>query len=214
MSPSLPELLQRIDSYTGRPLTTLVVKLTLLVFIRSSELRFARWDEIDFENAMWTIPAKREAIEGVKHSHRGSKMRTTHLVPLSRQAIEILKQIYQFSGNHELIFIGDHNPRKPMSENTVNNALRVMGYDTKTEVCGHGFRTMACSSLIESGLWSKDALERQMSHQECNSVRAAYIEGLPESWPVKGHKPSFGCEVSFGWSKTRSMALGEEYSLE
>ncbi|MBP6083594.1 MAG: integrase arm-type DNA-binding domain-containing protein [Providencia sp.] len=171
----LPELLQRIDHYTGRPLTTLAVKLTLLVFIRSSELRFARWDEIDFDNAMWTIPAEREAIEGVKHSHRGSKMRTPHLVPLSRQAIEILKQIYQFSGNHELIFIGDHNPRKPMSENTVNNALRVMGYDTKVEVCGHGFRTMACSSLIESGLWSKDAVERQMSHQERNSVRAAYI---------------------------------------
>nr|WP_278977753.1 integrase arm-type DNA-binding domain-containing protein [Providencia alcalifaciens] len=171
----LPEFLQRIDDYKGRPLTKLAVKLTLLVFIRSSELRFARWDEIDFENAMWTIPAERESIEGVKHSHRGSKMRTTHLVPLSQQAIEILKQIYQFSGNHELIFIGDHNPRKPMSENTVNNALRVMDYDTKTEVCGHGFRTMACSSLIESGLWSKDAVERQMSHQERNSVRAAYI---------------------------------------
>ncbi|MEX9582838.1 tyrosine-type recombinase/integrase [Providencia rettgeri] len=171
----LPEFLQRIDDYKGRPLTKLAVKLTLLVFIRSSELRFARWDEIDFDNAMWTIPAEREAIEGVKHSHRGSKMRTTHLVPLSQQAIEILKQIYQFSGNHDLIFIGDHNPRKPMSENTVNNALRVMGYDTKTEVCGHGFRTMACSSLIESGLWSKDAVERQMSHQERNSVRAAYI---------------------------------------
>ncbi|MBG5883699.1 integrase arm-type DNA-binding domain-containing protein [Providencia alcalifaciens] len=171
----LPEFLQRIDDYKGRPLTKLAVKLTLLVFIRSSELRFARWDEIDFKNAMWTIPAEREAIEGVKHSHRGSKMRTPHLVPLSRQAIETLKQIYQFSGNHELIFIGDHNPRKPMSENTVNNALRVMGYDTKTEVCGHGFRTMACSSLIESGLWSKDAVERQMSHQERNSVRAAYI---------------------------------------
>ncbi|MEQ4658782.1 tyrosine-type recombinase/integrase, partial [Providencia manganoxydans] len=171
----LPDFLQRIDDYKGRPLTKLAVKLTLLVFIRSSELRFARWDEIDFQNAMWTIPAEREAIEGVKHSYRGSKMRTPHLVPLSRQAIEILKQIYQFSGNHELIFIGDHNPRKPMSENTVNNALRVMGYDTKKEVCGHGFRTMACSSLIESGLWSKDAVERQMSHQERNSVRAAYI---------------------------------------
>ncbi|WP_368877637.1 tyrosine-type recombinase/integrase [Providencia vermicola] len=171
----LPEFLQHIEDYKGRPLTKLAVKLTLLVFIRSSELRFARWDEIDFDNAMWTIPAEREAIEGVKYSHRGSKMRTTHLVPLSRQAIEILKQIYQFSGNNELIFIGDHNPRKPISENTVNNALRVMGYDTKTEVCGHGFRTMACSSLIESGLWSKDAVERQMSHQERNSVRAAYI---------------------------------------
>ncbi|KHN90148.1 integrase [Pectobacterium actinidiae] len=170
-----PELLQRIDSYTGRPLTRLAVELTLLIFIRSSELRFARWSEIDFETSMWTIPPEREPIEGVKHSHRGSKMRTPHLVPLSRQALVILKQIQQFSGNHELIFIGDHDPRKPMSENTVNKALRVMGYDTKVEVCGHGFRTMACSSLIESGLWSRDAVERQMSHMERNSVRAAYI---------------------------------------
>ncbi|WP_263064397.1 tyrosine-type recombinase/integrase [Dickeya dadantii] len=170
-----PELLRRIDNYTGRPLTRLAVELTLLIFIRSSELRFARWSEIDFDTAMWTIPPEREPIDGVKHSHRGSKMRTPHLVPLSRQALATLKQIQQFSGDHELIFIGDHDPRKPMSENTVNKALRVMGYDTKVEVCGHGFRTMACSSLIESGLWSRDAVERQMSHMERNSVRAAYI---------------------------------------
>ncbi|WP_279048943.1 tyrosine-type recombinase/integrase [Cedecea davisae] len=171
----IPELLHRIDTYTGRPLTRLAVELTLLVFIRSSELRFARWSEVDFETAMWTIPGEREPLEGVKHSHRGSKMRTPHLVPLSRQALTILEKIKSMSGNRELIFVGDHNPRKPMSENTVNKALRVMGYDTKVEVCGHGFRTMACSSLIESGLWSKDAVERQMSHQERNSVRAAYI---------------------------------------
>ena len=170
-----PELLQRIDSYTGRPLTRLAVELTLLVFIRSSELRFARWSEIDFETSMWTIPAEREAIEGVKHSHRGSKMRTPHLVPLSRQALAILKQVHKLSSDRDFVFIGDHDPRKPMSENTVNKALRVMGYDTKVEVCGHGFRTMACSSLIESGLWSRDAVERQMSHMERNSVRAAYI---------------------------------------
>ncbi|BBV85172.1 integrase arm-type DNA-binding domain-containing protein [Escherichia coli] len=171
----ISELLHRIDTYTGRPLTRLAVELTLLVFIRSSELRFARWSEVDFETAMWTIPGEREPLEGVKHSHRGSKMRTPHLVPLSRQALTILEQIKRMSGNRELIFVGDHDSRKPMSENTVNKALRVMGYDTKVEVCGHGFRTMACSSLIESGLWSKDAVERQMSHQERNSVRAAYI---------------------------------------
>ncbi|HGX3269385.1 TPA: tyrosine-type recombinase/integrase [Citrobacter koseri] len=170
-----PELLQRIDSYTGRPLTRLAVELTLLVFIRSSELRFARWSEIDFETSMWTIPAEREAIEGVKHSQRGSKMRTPHLVPLSHQALAILKHVHELSGDRDFVFIGDHDHRKPMSENTVNKALRVMGYDTKVEVCGHGFRTMACSSLIESGLWSRDAVERQMSHIERNSVRAAYI---------------------------------------
>ncbi|EGT5664460.1 tyrosine-type recombinase/integrase [Cronobacter turicensis] len=171
----IPELLEKIDSYTGRPLTRWATELTLLIFIRSSELRFARWSEIDFETSMWTIPPEREPIPDVKHSQRGSKMRTPHLVPLSKQALAILKQIKQFCGVHELIFIGDHDPRKPMSENTVNGALRVMGYDTKVEVCGHGFRTMACSSLIESGLWSKDAVERQMSHMERNSVRAAYI---------------------------------------
>ncbi|AJZ91271.1 Putative prophage P4 integrase [Beauveria bassiana D1-5] len=171
----IPELLHRIDTYTGRPLTRLAVELTLLVFIRSSELRFARWSEVDFDTAMWTIPGEREPLEGVKHSHRGSKMRTPHLVPLSRQALDILEKIKSMNGNRELIFVGDHDPRKPMSENTVNKALRVMGFDTKVEVCGHGFRTMACSSLIESGLWSKDAVERQMSHQERNSVRAAYI---------------------------------------
>ncbi|MBS6033410.1 MAG: integrase arm-type DNA-binding domain-containing protein [Pantoea sp.] len=171
----IPELLRRIDSYSGRPLTRLAVDLTLLVFIRSSELRFARWSEIDFETSMWTIPAEREAIEGVKHSQRGSKMRTPHLVPLSHQALAILKDVYKLSGDRDFVFIGDHDHRKPMSENTVNKALRVMGYDTKVEVCGHGFRTMACSSLIESGLWSRDAVERQMSHMERNSVRAAYI---------------------------------------
>jgi len=73
------------------------------------------------------------------------------------------------------VFIGDHDFRKFISENTVNKALNSMGYDTTVEVCGHGFKAMACSALIESGLWSKDAVERQMSHQERNSVRAAYI---------------------------------------
>lgn len=171
----IPELLERMDAYRGQPLTRLTTQLTLLIFIRSSELRFARWSEIDFDKALWTIPPERKPIEGVKYSHRGTKMRTEHLVPLSRQALDILKQIHVISGRYDLIFTGDHNPWKPMSENTVNNALRLMGYDTKVDVCGHGFRAMACSSLIESGLWSRDAVERQMSHQERNGVRAAYI---------------------------------------
>lgn len=171
----LPELLARIDAYGGRPLTRLAVQLTLLVFIRSSELRFARWNEIDLERALWTIPGEREAIEGVKYSHRGAKMTTPHLVPLSRQAFEVLGKLRQLTGRFDLIFVGDRNHWKPMSENTVNKALRGMGYDTKADVCGHGFRAMACSALVESGLWSRDAVERQMSHQERNGVRAAYI---------------------------------------
>lgn len=171
----IPELLDRIASYKGRPLTQLAVELSLLIFIRSSEMRFGRWTEIDFDRAIWTIPAEREAIDGIKFAHRGAKMRTPHLVPLSKHAISVLRRIHTWTDNHELIFTGDHNPKRAMSENTVNKALRTMGYDTKAEVCGHGFRTMACSALIESGLWSKDAVERQMSHQERNSVRAAYI---------------------------------------
>lgn len=171
----LPELLERISNYKGRMLTTLAVELSLRIFIRSSEMRFGRWSEIDFERAIWTIPAEREAVEGMKFSHRGAKMRTPHIVPLSKQAIAIMRRIYSWSGDKELIFTSDNNSKTAMSENTINKALRTMGYDTKSEVCGHGFRTMACSALIESGLWSRDAVERQMSHQERNSVRAAYI---------------------------------------
>ncbi|EFI4221742.1 tyrosine-type recombinase/integrase [Escherichia coli] len=172
----LPELLERIGAYhQGRELTRHAVLLMLHVFIRSSELRFARWSEIDFTNRVWTIPATREPIIGVHYSGRGAKMRMPHIVPLSEQSIAILKQIKDITGNNELIFPGDHNPYKPMCENTVNKALRVMGYDTKKDICGHGFRAMACSALMESGLWAKDAVKRQMSHQERNTVRMAYI---------------------------------------
>lgn len=172
----LPELLERIGAYhQGRELTRHAVLLMLHVFIRSSELRFARWSEIDFTNRVWTIPATREPIIGVRYSGRGAKMRMPHIVPLSEQSIAILKQIKDITGNNELIFPGDHNPYKPMCENTVNKTLRVMGYDTKKDICGHGFRAMACSALMESGLWAKDAVERQMSHQERNTVRMAYI---------------------------------------
>ena len=172
----LPELLERIGAYhQGRELTRHAVLLMLHVFIRSSELRFARWSEIDFTNRVWTIPATREPIIGVRYSGRGAKMRMPHIVPLSEQSIAILKQIKDITGNNELIFPGDHNPYKPMCENTVNKALRVMGYDTKKDICGYGFRAMACSALMESGLWAKDAVERQMSHQERNTVRMAYI---------------------------------------
>lgn len=146
----LPELLARIDDYmSGRTLTRLAVTLTLHLFIRSSELRFARWREIDFRNGIWTRPSTRDTIAGVRYYGRGAKMRTPHIVPLSRQAVAILRQIQEISGHLELVFPGDHNSYKPMCENTVNKALRLMGYDTKTDICGHGFRTMACSALME-----------------------------------------------------------------
>ncbi|WP_406828709.1 tyrosine-type recombinase/integrase [Microbulbifer sp. ARAS458-1] len=178
--PALPlerlgELQNKIHEYTGRPLTRLAMLMTLHVFIRSSELRFARWSEIDWKRKLWIIPPEREAIEGVPHSTRGSKMRDTHLVPLSPAALQLLEEIQTLSGRSALIFPSDSNNGRPMSENTINKALRRLGYDTQQDVCGHGFRTMACSALVESGLWSRDAVERQMSHKERNGVRAAYI---------------------------------------
>lgn len=175
----IPALLKRIDGYQGRSrLTLLAIKLNLLTFVRSSELRFARWSEIDFKSGLWVIPEQREAIEGIKHSARGAKMRRKHYVPLCSQALTILEEIktltYDVNGKDGFIFTGCYDAMKPMSENTINKALRKMGYDTKTDLCGHGFRTLACSALIESGLWSEDVVELQMSHMEKNNVRAAY----------------------------------------
>jgi integrase len=109
------ELLDLIECFKGRKLTKLAVKLTLLVFIRSSKLRLAKWEEIDFKNVLRTIPAERESLKGVKHSHRGSKMRSLYLVPLSRQALKVLEEIKQISRDYELVFIGDHQPDRPMS---------------------------------------------------------------------------------------------------
>ncbi|EAN5160407.1 DUF4102 domain-containing protein [Salmonella enterica] len=171
----LPELLSRTDNYPGSLLTRYALKLSLLFFVRSSELRFARWSEIDWQQKLWIIPEEREQVENVRFSHRGTKMKTQHIVPLSDQAVAILKQIEALSGHLAFIFPGEYDQDKCMSDNTINKALRVMGYDTKKEICGHGFRAMACSALSESGLWSKEAIEKQMSHQERNSVRAAYI---------------------------------------
>ncbi|MEB2704045.1 integrase arm-type DNA-binding domain-containing protein [Citrobacter koseri] len=171
----LPELLGKINNYRGRLLTRLALELNLHVFLRSSELRLARWDEFNLKAHIWTVPAKRETVKGVRFSERGAKMKDEHLVPLSRQAVALLKQIQAISGESVFVFPGAHTLNKPMSENTINKALCVIGYDTKTEVCGHGFRTMACSALNESGRWSKDAIERQMSHKERNGVRAAYV---------------------------------------
>lgn len=171
----LPELLNRITAFKGRGVTRIAIEFGLLTFVRSSELRFARWGEFDFERAVWEIPGKREEIDNVRFSDRGMKMKTPHAVPLSRQAITLLKNLKDYSGDSLYLFPGDRDPSKFMSENTVNKALRVMGYDTKTEVCHHGFRTMARGAMGESGLWSDDVIERQLSHMERNSVKAAYL---------------------------------------
>lgn len=178
--PALPpkrfhEFLWRLSNYKGRKITRLAVELTLLTFVRSSEMRFARWSEVDFNKSEWFIPGKRKPIPGVKHSERGMKMKTDHIVPLSSQVLALLKELYSLTGRGDVMFPSDHDPKKVMSENTVNNALRVMGYDTKKEVCGHGFRTMARGALGESKLWNDDAIERQLSHVARNGTKGAYL---------------------------------------
>ncbi|MEQ9859205.1 integrase arm-type DNA-binding domain-containing protein [Pectobacterium versatile] len=175
----IPDLLQKIDDYHGRGLLTeLAIRLTLLVFVRSSELRFARWHEIDFKKSLWVIPEQRKEVKGVKYSGRGAKMKRKHFVPLSRQAVEILKEVKQITYGEKagdgFIFTGFYDSDSAMSSGTINKALQRMGYDTKTDLCGHGFRTLACSALTESGLWSEDTVELQMSHKEKNTVRSAY----------------------------------------
>lgn len=170
----LPDFLHRIESYNGTLLTKLCILLTLHIFVRSSEVRFARWSEIDFKKKQWIIPPSREAVEGVRYSDRGAKMKENHLVPLSPQVIDILMQLKQISGQGDNLFPSRDDPNKFFSENTVNKALQRMGYDTTTDICGHGFRGMACGALIQSTLYSKDAVERQMSHKERNKVREAY----------------------------------------
>lgn len=170
----IPQLLARIDDSDAKLLTRLATKLYLTIFIRNSELRFARWSEIDWERSGWNIPGERVAIEGVKFSNRGMKMGKNHFVPLPFQALEILQKIHNLTGHQEMILPGERKGGTAMSESTINAALRRMGYDTRRDICLHGFRAMARSALGESKLWQSSALERQMSHQEKNKVEGAY----------------------------------------
>lgn len=170
----LPELIKRIKSDTGQPLTKLCLELSLHIFIRSSELRFARWNEIDLTKKQWVLPAKRNQVNGVKHSDRGAKMREPHIIPLSDQAVALLRKVKMLGRSSELVFPSSNNSTAFVSENTFNTALRRMGYNTQQEICFHGFRAMARSALGECGLFQRDAIEKQMSHQERNNVVGAY----------------------------------------
>ncbi len=143
-------------------------RLSPLVFTRPGELRCAEWAEIDLDAAEWVIPAKR------------MKMRLEHVVPLSTQAVEILRAAYQVSGNGRYVFPGVRTRSEPISNNTINAALRRLGY-AKDEMTGHGFRALASTRLNEMG-WPPDVIERQLAHAEANKVRAVYnrAQYLPE----------------------------------
>jgi integrase len=160
-------LLRAIDGFDGQPATRAALKLAPHVFVRPGELRTAEWHEFDLEQALWTIPAAK------------TKMRRVQKVPLSRQSLQILENIRELTGNGPLVFPGVGNRRRPLSENTLNAALRRLGYD-KSEMTTHGFRAMAASLLNEMGTWNPDAIERQLGHVEANDVRRAYARA--EFW--------------------------------
>lgn len=155
----LPGLLRHIEAYQGAPVTRLAIKLIALTFVRTSELIGARWDEIDWDARQWRIPAER------------MKMKTPHIVPLSRQAIEVLEVLKTVTGKHELLFPGERSRRKPMSNNTILKALERMGY--KGRMTGHGFRGLASTILHEQG-YPHEHIELQLAHQERNRVSASY----------------------------------------
>ena len=153
-------LLRAVDDYQGFFITRIALQLAPLVFVRPGELRHAEWAEIQLDSAEWRIPAAK------------MKMKRDHIVPLSTRAVMIFEEIQPLTGNGRYVFPSSLPTGRPMSENTVNAALRRLGY-TKEEMTGHGFRSMASTLLNESG-WTPDAIERQLAHVEGNSVRAAY----------------------------------------
>ncbi len=159
----LPELLRAIEVYRGKVLTRLAMKLLALTFVRTSELIEARWVEIDFEARRWNIPAER------------MKMDTPHIGPLARQAIEVLELLRPLTGSGELIFAGDRDPMKPMSNNTILLALDRMGY--RGRQTGHGFRGLASTLLHEQG-YPHEHIELQLAHAPRNAVSAAYNHAL------------------------------------
>ncbi len=162
-SKELPELMRRIEGYSGSNITRLAIKLMALTFVRTSELIGARWSEFDLEAARWDIPGER------------MKMGTPHIVPLSRQAVELLRVLQLVTGHGELLFPGERNRRTPMSNNTILGALERMGY--KGRMTGHGFRGVASTLLHEQG-FSHAHIEIQLAHQERNAVSAAYNHAL------------------------------------
>jgi integrase len=164
----LPEFYRKLNSYDGYSVTVYALRFCLLTFVRPGELRGARWDEFDLEEGLWRIPADR------------MKMKSPHLVPLSRQCLSLIDELRPLTGHRELLFPGERKPRQSISENTMTGALNRMGY--KGRATAHGFRATASSALNEAG-FNRDAIERQLAHIERNKVRAAYThhaEYLPD----------------------------------
>lgn len=158
------ELLRAIDGYGGKIETRIALQLAPHVYLRPGELRKGEWCEIDFEAKVWRVPGER------------TKMRVPHAVPLSTQAITLLKELKALDNPGTFLFPANKTFLKPICENTLNIALRRLGF-TNEEMTSHGFRSIASTLLNESGLWHPDAIERSLAHRERDSVRAAYHRG-------------------------------------
>lgn len=171
------ELLRAIDGYQGHPVTLAALRLAPLVFQRPGELRAATWDEIDLDAATWKISAPRRKL---RKAAKENPRTPPHVVPLSSQAVSILRELHALTGRGHFVFPGVRDSRRPMSENTVNAGLRRLGYTTE-QMTGHGFRHMASTRLNELG-WNPDAIERQLSHRDRDAIRGTYnlAEYLPE----------------------------------
>ena len=155
----LPAFLAQLEAYDGDPHTVHALRLLMLTGTRPGEVRGARWDEVDMDASMWTIPAER------------MKIRQEHRIPLSSQALELLQSMQVLTGERVLIFPSPFYPSKPLSENTFNSAMARMGY--KNLATAHGFRALFSTVANETG-WRPDVIERQLAHKERNEVRAAY----------------------------------------
>jgi integrase len=160
-------LLRAIDAFRGTLIVQSALKLSALVFVRPGELRQAEWSEIDLDKGEWNIPAER--MKG--WTRKG--ITTPHLVPLAPQAVEILRELQPLTGRGVHVFAG-RDPKKPMSNAAVNAALRRMGYDTKTEMTGHGFRAMARTILHEELNVDRDVIEHQLAHAVPDALGTAY----------------------------------------
>jgi integrase len=160
-------LLRAIDGFDGHLMTRAALRLLPHVFVRPGELRFAEWADFDVDRALWTIPAHK------------TKMRRVHAIPLSRQALDIIASIETDVAFSSYLFPSLRSAERPMSENTINAALRRLGY-AQDEMTGHGFRAMAATLLNEMGIWNAGAIERQLAHADNNAVRRAYARS--EYW--------------------------------
>lgn len=162
------KLLRAIEDYTGHLETRIALQLAPHLFVRPGELRYAEWSETNFAEAVWKIPGEK------------MKMGAPHAVPLSRQSLELFDVLRRLGRPGRFVFPAIHSVHRPMSENTINCALRRIGY-SKEEMTAHGFRAMASTLLNESGLWHPDAIERALAHKDGDRVRAAYHRGA--HWP-------------------------------